>query len=111
ARALTRLLEVSGLVDLPHFALVRNLAPAELDAITEAGGFLCVGPARAGVVVTRDRLEALCAEILAALAAYHAAHPDTLGPTRPALLAQLRRLAPAAAPDRGAIRLGRAGQY
>ena len=109
-QALTRTLEVSGLVDLPHFALVRNLAPAELDAITEAGGFLCVGPARAGVAVTPDRLEALCAEILAALAAYHAAHPDTLGPTRPALLAQLRRLAPEAALDGALIDLAAAGR-
>ena len=109
-QALTRTLEVSGLVDLPHFALVRNLAPAELDAITGAGGFLCVGPARAGVAVTPDRLEALCAEILAALAAYHAAHPDTLGPTRPALLAQLRRLAPEAALDGALIDLEASGQ-
>jgi selenocysteine-specific elongation factor len=109
-QALTRMLEVNGLVDLPHFALVRNLAPAELDAITEAGGFLCVGPAHAGVAVTRDRLEALCAEILAALAAYHAAHPDTLGPTRPALLAQLRRLAPEAALDGALIDLAASGQ-
>jgi len=109
-QALTRMLEVSGLVDLPHFALVRNLAPAELDAITGAGGLLCAGPARAGVAVTRDRLEALCAEILAALAAYHAAHPDTLGPTRPALLAQLRRLAPEAALDGALIDLAASGQ-
>jgi selenocysteine-specific elongation factor len=109
-QALTRMLEVSGLVELPHFALVRNLAPGELDAVTVAGGFLCVGPARAGVAVTRDRLEALCAEILAALATYHAAHPDTFGPTRPALLAQLRRLAPEAALDGALIDLAAAGR-
>jgi selenocysteine-specific elongation factor len=98
-QALTRLLEVGGVVDLPHFALVRNLAPAELDALAEAGGFLRVGPAHAGIALTPDRLAALCAEIVAALAAYHAAHPDALGPTRPALLALLRPSAPEAALD------------
>jgi len=98
-QALTRLLEVGGLVDLPHFALVRNLAPAELDALAEAGGFLRVGPAHAGIALTPDRLAALCAEIIAALAAYHAAHPDALGPTQPALLALLRPSAPEAALD------------
>jgi selenocysteine-specific elongation factor len=110
ARALTRLLKVSGLVDLPHFALVRNLAPAELDAITEAGGFLRVGPARAGIAVTPDRLDALCAEILAALAAYHAARPDALGPTRPALLAQLGQVVPEAALDGALIDLAASGR-
>jgi len=98
-QALTRLLEVGGVVDLPHFALVRNLAPAELDALAEAGGFLRVGPAHAGIALTPDRLAALRAEIVAALAAYHAAHPDALGPTQPALLALLRPSAPEAALD------------
>src|SRR4029077_4582134 len=95
---------------LPHFALVRNLVPTELDAITEAGRFLRIGPAHAGVAVTGDRLEALVAEILAALAAYHTAHPDTLGPTRPALLAQLRRLAPEVALDGALSDLAASGQ-
>jgi selenocysteine-specific elongation factor len=110
AQALTRMLEVGGLVDLPHFALVRNLAPAELDAITEAGGFFRVGPARAGVAVTPSRLDVLCAEIVAALAAFHTAYRDALGPTRPALLAQLRRLAPEAALDEALIDLAAAGR-
>ena len=109
-RALIRLLEAGGLVDLPHFALVRNLAPAELDAITEAGGFLRIGPARAGVAVTPDRLDALCAEILVALAAYHAARPDALGPTRPALLAQLGQVVPEAALDGALIDLAAASR-
>jgi selenocysteine-specific elongation factor len=109
-RALIRLLEAGGLVDLPHFALVRNLAPAELDAITEAGGFLRIGPARAGVAVTPGRLDALCAEIVSALAKFHQAHPDTLGPTRPALLAQLRQLAPEAALEAALADLAAAGR-
>ena len=109
-RALISLLEAGGLVDLSHFALVRNLAPAELDAITEAGEFLRVGPARAGVAVTRGRLDALCAEIVAALATYHQAHPDTLGPARPALLGQLRGQAPEAALEAALADLAAAGR-
>ena len=96
-RALVRMVQVSGVVDLSHFALVRNLASAELDALAEADGFLRIGPARAGIVVTPEGLAALCTEIVTALMAFHAAHPDALGPTRPALVAQLRSLAPEAA--------------
>ena len=110
ARALNRLLEAGGLVDLPQFALVRNLAPAELDALTEIGGFLRVGPARAGVAVTPDRLAALGDEIVVALAASHRAHPDALGPTQPALLAQLRPLAPEAALEAALADLAAAGR-
>jgi len=110
AQALARLLQVGGLVDLPHFALVRNLAPAELDAITEAGGFLRVGPERAGVAVTPDRLAALSSEIVGALAKFHQSHPDTLGPTRPALLAQLQPLAPEAALEAALADLAAAGR-
>jgi selenocysteine-specific elongation factor len=109
-QALTRLLEVGGLVDLPHFALVRNLAPAELDALAEAGGFLRVGPAHAGVALTPDRLAALSAEIVTALAVFHAAHPDALGPTRPALFALLRPPAPEAALDGALADLAASGR-
>ncbi len=110
AQALMRLLEVRGLVDLSQFALVRNLAPPELDALTETGGFLRVGPARGGVAVTADRFAALCAEIVASLAPFHAAHPETLGPTRPALLAQLRLLAPETALEAALVDLAASGR-
>ncbi len=97
AQALLRLLDVQGLVDLPQFALARNLTPAELDALTEGGAFLRVGPARAAVAVTPDRLATICDKIVAALAGSHQAQPDALGPSQPALFAQLRALAPEAA--------------
>ena len=58
AQALARLLAVEGVVDLAQFALARNLAAGELDRLTEAGGFLRVGPARAPVAVTSERLAA-----------------------------------------------------
>ena len=97
AQAVLRILAAEGLVSLPDFALARNLAPAELAALTEAGGFLCVGAPRAPVAVTAERLAALCDNIVAALAASHEAQPDALGLTHPALLARLRAVAPEAA--------------
>src|SRR5262249_10122255 len=75
-RALAQLLAVEGAVDLSQFALVRNLAPDELDALS--GDFLRVGPARALVAVTPGRLEALADEIEETLGAWHEAQPDAL---------------------------------
>jgi selenocysteine-specific elongation factor len=99
AQALTRLLAVDGIVDLPRFAVVRNLAPAELDALTDTGEFLRIGPERAAVAVTPERLAELCDKIVEALATWHRTQPDALGPGRPALVAQLRRIAPEVALD------------
>jgi selenocysteine-specific elongation factor len=110
AQALLRLLEVEGLVALPDFALVRNLTPAELDRLIGDGQFLRVGPASAPVAVTPDRLAALCDQVVAALAASHRAQPDALGSTRPALLAQLRALAPEAALEAALAELAAAGR-
>jgi selenocysteine-specific elongation factor len=98
-QALTRLLAVEGVVDLARFALAWNLTPNELDRLTEAGEFLCVGPARAPVAVTPERLQLLGDKIVDALGAWHQAQPDALGPGRPALIAQLRGEAPEAALD------------
>jgi selenocysteine-specific elongation factor len=99
AQALARLLTVEGVVDLAKFALARNLAPSELDRLIEAGGFLRVGPARAPVAVTSERLAALGDKIVDTLGAWHQAQPDALGPSRPALIMQLRGTAPEAALD------------
>jgi selenocysteine-specific elongation factor len=106
--ALTHLLAVEGLVDLPHFALVRNLAPAELDALTETGDFLRVGPARALLAVTPERIASLCDTIVGALGAWHRDQPDALGPNRQALIAQLRGEAPEAALDAALDELAKA---
>lgn len=108
--ALTRFLAVEGIVDLPQFALARNLAPDHLDRLTEAAGVLRIGPARASVAVTRERLAALCDKVVDTLAAWHLAQPDTLGPGRPALLAQLRAEAPEAALDAALAELAGAGR-
>ncbi|MGH7030515.1 MAG: selenocysteine-specific translation elongation factor [Stellaceae bacterium] len=110
AAALAGMLAVAGAVDLAHFALLRNLTPGELDALTENGGFLRVGPPRAPVAVTADRLTALGEAIVAALGAWHQAQPDTLGPPRPALFEKLRAEAPAAALDGALLALAGAGR-
>jgi selenocysteine-specific elongation factor len=110
AQALARLLAVQGVVDLAQFVLARNLTPTELDRLTEPGEFLRVGPARSPVAVTAERLAALADKIVAALGAWHQAQPDALGPSRPALIAQLRGEAPEAALDVALVELAAAGR-
>jgi selenocysteine-specific elongation factor len=109
-QALSRMLEVEGIVDLSQFALARNLTPAGLAALAGEGEFRRLGPADGGVAVTAARLGALGDAIVAALAAFHQAQPDTLGPTRPALLAQLRTLAPELALEAALAELAAAGR-
>jgi selenocysteine-specific elongation factor len=109
-QALLHLLEVDGLVDLAQFALARNLTPAELAALGDDRSFRRVGPLYGGVAVTPARLAALGDAIVAALAAFHQAQPDALGPTRPAMLAQLRALAPEAALEAALADLAAAGR-
>jgi len=109
AAALAQLLEIEGAVDLAHLALVRNLAAAELDRLSRGGGFLRVGPDRAPVAVTARRLAALGEALAAALAAWHEAQPDALGPSRPALFEKLRGAAPEAALEATLARLASAG--
>jgi selenocysteine-specific elongation factor len=110
AQALAHLLASDSIVDLQHFALARNLAPTELDALTEAEGFLCLGPPRSCIAVTPLRLEALCDRIVAALAAWHQRQPDTLGPSRGALLTVLQGEAPEAAFDAALSELAAGGR-
>jgi selenocysteine-specific elongation factor len=114
AAALRRLLETEGLVDLARWALSRNLRPDELDAavaaIVDGERFLVAGPARERVAMAAERLTALSERLLERLAEWHRAQPDGLGPTRPALIAQLRGEMPAAAIDRALAALAEAGR-
>jgi selenocysteine-specific elongation factor len=109
-QALARLLAVEGVVDLAQFALARNLTPNDLDGLIEAGAFLRVGPARAPVAVTPERLAALGDMIIDALGAWHQAQPDALGPGGPALITQLRAAAPAAVLAAALAQLAAAGR-
>lgn len=108
--ALANLLAVEGAVDLSRFALLRNLAPAELDALTKSSEFLCVGPGRAPVAVTAERLTALGEEVVEALAAWHQEEPDVLGPARPALFEKLHGQVPEAVLDAALSKLAAAGR-
>ncbi len=110
AEALAGVLDVDGVVELAQFALARNLTSAKLDALTEDGSFLSVGPARALVAVTQGRLASLCEKIVDALGAWHRAQPDALGPNRPALIDQLRGEAPAVALDAALSYLAKSGR-
>jgi selenocysteine-specific elongation factor len=112
AEAFGQLLAAEGVVDLAHFGLVRNLAPAELDALTETESeqFIRAGPERAPVAVTPARLAAFAKIIVDALADWHQAQPDSLGSTRPALITRLRVAAPEAALDAALSQLAVTGR-
>ncbi|MGC2200758.1 MAG: SelB C-terminal domain-containing protein, partial [Stellaceae bacterium] len=110
AQALERLLAIQGAVDLTQFALVRNLAPEELDALRRAGKFLSVGPARASIAVTPARVAAVCDKVLEAIGIWHQTQPDALGLSRPALVAHLRAEAPEAVLDEALAELAAAGR-
>jgi len=110
AQALLRILKLEGLVALPDFSLARNLTPTEMNALTDSAAFLRIGRADAPVAITPDRLAALCDDVVAALALSHQTQPDALGSTRPALLAQLRTLAPEAALETALSELAATGR-
>jgi selenocysteine-specific elongation factor len=110
--ALRQMLAVAGVVDLTQFALLRNLTSAELAALIDCTktGFVRVGAEHAQVAITREHLAGLADRIAAALAAWHETQPDMLGPTRAALLAQLRGVAPEPALDAALTVLAAAGR-
>lgn len=110
AAALRAMLAAEGLVDLAGFAVVRNLAPAELAALKDSGEFLQVGPDTAPLAVTSERLAGLADLVAAALAEWHRTQPDLLGPTGPALAQKLRAAAPQTAIAAAQAELAAAGR-
>jgi selenocysteine-specific elongation factor len=112
AAALRGMLAAVGVVDLAQMALVRNLTSAELEAATggRQAGLLRVGPERASIAVTGAYLRALADRVVALLGDWHQRQPDMLGPTRGALLTQLRGTAPEPALDRALNELAAAGR-
>ncbi|HEV2303265.1 MAG TPA: selenocysteine-specific translation elongation factor [Stellaceae bacterium] len=107
-RALARLLEAEGTVDLNRFALSRNLAPAEIQAL--AADFLCVGPARERFAASEAYLAELAERLAAALAEWHEREPDELGPSRPVLFRRLAAAGPEAALEAALFRLAQQGR-
>ncbi len=108
--ALERLLDAAGIVALAPFALARNLPQDEVASLAEAGGFRLVGAGTAAIAASPTHLARLGDSILAALAEWHRAEPDALGPVQGALFARLRGTAPEAALDAALARLLAAGQ-
>src|SRR5579862_4958303 len=99
--AVRQTLAVTGIVDLARFVLLRNLDPDWPAALSNtcADGFVRVGAQQAPLAITRERLAALAEAAVNALADWHRAQPEMLGPTRAALLGELRHEAPEAALD------------
>ncbi len=97
--ALERLLDGAGIVALAPFALARNLPQGEVEALALAGGFDRVGTGAAAIALSPAHLARLGDGIRAALAEWHHAQPDALGPARAALFGRLRGAAPEAALD------------
>jgi selenocysteine-specific elongation factor len=96
-RALARLLDSDGVVDLAQFALTRNLTDDELEAAVAQVPLLRLGTTREPIAMTAARLAQTCEALTAELAACHAAEPDSLGPTRASLFARVRDDAPPSA--------------
>jgi selenocysteine-specific elongation factor len=108
--ALERLIEAAGIVELPRFALIRNLPQSEVEALAEAGGICCVGAGATALAVGAERLARLGESLAAALTQAHTAQPDALGPSRAALFRRLRGEAPEAALDAALAELQAAGR-
>lgn len=83
--ALNGLLATEGWVDLPRFALARNL-----DSVDHLTGGIRVGRATHPILISPDTGEALGAALLRTLAVWHDKHPDLPGPGKAALLSGLR---------------------
>jgi selenocysteine-specific elongation factor len=108
--ALERLLDAAGIVALAPFALARNLPRGEIEALVEAGGFARVGVGDAAIALSPAHLARLSDSIAAALAEWHRAQPDALGPARGALFGRLRGAAPDLALEAALAGLIAAGQ-
>ncbi len=108
--ALERLIEAAGIVQLPRFALIRNLPQTEIETLAEAGGFRCFGAGASALAVGDERLARLGDSLAVALAQVHLAQPDVLGPSRAALFRRLRGEAPEAALDAALAELQAAGK-
>jgi selenocysteine-specific elongation factor len=87
ADALAGLLAHQGAADLTSLARARNVAAATLEAAPAARDSLILGPPARRIAVSATHRAATRANMLAALARHHAAHPDLPGPGRAILLA------------------------
>jgi selenocysteine-specific elongation factor len=96
AAALARRLDVEGSVDLAAFARTRNLDPDAVERLAERLCPALIGRPGARVAVSPAKRTELREALLAALARWHAAHPEVAGPNKAELL---RYAASPAAPE------------
>ncbi len=95
AAALTGLLALQGYVDLRRFGLSRNLAGEATAGLCDRLSVARIGRATAPIAVSPDFQETLRRALLTALADWHAANPDAVGPRKEALMRAAARGVPA----------------
>ena len=108
--ALEKLVDAAGIVDLPRFALVRNMPQSDVEALADMPGFHRLGSGTTAIAIGAARLGPLGDSLLAALGQWHAAQADALGAPRAALFRRLRGEAPEAALDAALAQLHSTGK-
>jgi selenocysteine-specific elongation factor len=81
-------------VPLGEFVASRNLTGAEADATIAATGAMVDGEGHDRRALSPEAWNARCDEVLAALDAFHARHPDRMGPASAQLRASVGRYLP-----------------
>jgi selenocysteine-specific elongation factor len=81
-------------VPLGEFVASRNLTGAEADAAIAATGAMVDGEGHDRRALSPEAWNARCDEVLAALDAFHARHPDRMGPASAQLRASVGRYLP-----------------
>src|SRR3954447_19977216 len=108
--ALEKLVDAAGIVDLPRFALVRNMPQSHVEALADMPGFHRLASGSTAIAIGEARLARLGDSLLGALGQWHAAQADALGAPRAALFRRLRGEAPEAALDAALAQLQSTGK-
>ena len=81
-------------VDLEEFAAARNLEPAQAHELFEQSELVSLRVRRSTLGLSRQRFEGLCTNLSSALGAWHADHPDRVGPDEGTLCREVADHAP-----------------
>ena len=101
---------MGGIIDLPRFALLRNMPQSHVEALADMPGLHRLGSGSTAIAIGAERLGRLGDSLLAALGQWHAAQADALGAPRAALFRRLRGEAPEAALDAALAQLHSTGK-
>src|SRR5207253_11286563 len=74
--ALGKLVDAAGIVDLPRFALVRNMPQSDVEALADMPGFHRLGSGTTAIAIGAARLGPLGDSLPAALGQWHAPQAD-----------------------------------